>query len=71
VYTVIGHIGVIPFCECFHRPDYEGGHPLGKNDDGTLSWKPDECIVLSTEETYAAVANHRRACQLQPELIRA
>ena len=64
-------VRVIPFCECFHKPDYEGGRPMGKDDDGMLWWRPHEYDVLSTEEVYAAVAGHRKACELQPDLYEA
>ena len=63
------NLTVIPFCECFHKPDYEGGRPLGKDDDGVLTWGAHECDVLDSEQVYAVVAGHRRECRLQPELL--
>ena len=54
-----------------HKPDYEGGKPMGKDDDGTVNWRDGEYDVLSTEEVYAAVAGHRRVCRLQPDLLSA
>lgn len=59
---------VIPFCPCMHKPDYEGGLPLGKDDEGMLTWGPHECDVLDAGQIYAAVAGHRRTCERQPEL---
>ena len=64
-------MNVVPFCQCMHKPDYEGGKPMGKDDDGTVNWRDGEYDVLSTEEVYAAVAGHRRVCRLQPDLLSA
>ena len=59
-------VDVVPFCQCMHAPDYEGGRPGGSV---TLAWRDGEYDVLSTEQTYTAVAGHRRACELQPDLL--
>ena len=60
---------VLPFCECFHKPDYEGGRPLGKDDDGALVWQVYECVPLDNEQVYVEVAAHRKACLVQPDLL--
>jgi hypothetical protein len=56
---------VVPFCECMHRADYEGGKPLG---ECTLAWRFGEFDVLDSEDVYVAVAGHRTECLLAPEL---
>lgn len=60
---------MIPFCDCFHKPDYEGGKPLGAEDDGTLAWSIHEYEVLSSEQVYVEVARHRGQCLLQPDMF--
>ena len=49
-----------------HRPDYEGGKPMGEL---TLGWNPGEYDVLSSEQVYVEVAGHRARCQVQPDLL--
>ena len=57
-------IMVLLFCACMRY-----------GEDGMASrrvtWVTGEYDVLSTEEAYAAVANHRRECRLQPDLVAA
>ena len=59
-------VNLIPFCPCMHQPDYAGGKPGGQEE---LSWRAEEYDVLSTEEVYATVAEHRAVCTLQPDLF--
>jgi hypothetical protein len=59
-------VHLVPFCECMHAPDYDGGKPMGSV---TLTWRDGEYDVLSSETVYAAVANHRRECRLQADMF--
>lgn len=49
-----------------HKPDYEGGKPMGERH---LGWDRNEYEVLDMEQVYCAVSAHRRVCLLQPDLL--
>lgn len=49
-----------------HKPDSEGGKPMGERH---LGWDRNEYEVLDMEQVYCAVSEHRRRCRLQPDLL--
>lgn len=57
---------MVPFCPCMHKPDYEGGKPMGVL---TLTWHRAEYEVLDLGQAYARVSEHRRCCGLQADLL--
>jgi hypothetical protein len=61
-------IAVLLFCECMRvGEDNETADPsIIQRMPG---WYEGEYDVMSTEETYAAVAGHRKTCRLQPDLL--
>jgi hypothetical protein len=54
-------VEVIPFCPClvteYHPPECP------------LVWRRGEYTTMDQEAVYAAVAAHRRICELQPDLV--
>jgi hypothetical protein len=59
---------VLPFCDCFLEGE---GREVQKTIGPFLGWRVGEYDVLSTLETYAVIARHRRECRLQPDLLEA